>query len=138
MVWVRGVGRGGKTLFGAEPRGERFKENLLILFDRQQVLAALFVENLLYRLHLGVGRIGQHEFTDHVQLGQQLARGRDFIAAFLDHRRAQPAPQAYRQKLSGGLPQFQSYFGGGPDHSFLAFYLSNLGPVFYNFLLDHV
>jgi hypothetical protein len=49
-----------------------------------------------------------------------------------------PAPQAYRQKLSGGLSQSQSYFGGGPDHSFLAFYLSNLGPAFYNFLLDHI
>ena len=78
-----GVGGGGKTLFG-EQRRESFKEALLVLFDRQQVIAALLVKNLLGRLHLRMRRIGQHDFIDHVQLGQLLARGRDFIAACLD------------------------------------------------------
>ena len=80
-----GVGGGGKTLFGAQRR-ERFKETLLVLFDRQQVIAALLIKNLLYRRHLSMGRIGQHEFTHDIQLGQLLARGWDFIAAFLDFR----------------------------------------------------
>ena len=80
-----GVGGGGKTLFG-EQRRERFKETLLVLFDRQQVIATLLIKNLLYRRHLSMGRIGQHDFTDDVQLGQLRARGWDFIAAFLDFR----------------------------------------------------
>ena len=78
-----GVGRGGKTLFG-EQRLKRFKKALLVLFDRQQVFAALLIKNLLCRLHLGMRRIGEHSFIDDVQLGQLLAPGRDFIAAFLD------------------------------------------------------
>ena len=78
-----GVGGGGKTLFGAQRR-ERFKETLLVLFDRQQVIAALLIKNLLYRRYLRMRRIGQHDFIDHVQLGQLLARGGDFIAACLD------------------------------------------------------
>ena len=80
-----GVGGGGKTLFG-EQRGESFKKALLVLLDRQQVIAALLVKNLLYRFHLSMGRIGQHDLIDDVQLGQLRARGRDLIAAFLDHR----------------------------------------------------
>jgi len=46
MAWVCGVGGGGKTLFG-EQRRERFKETLLVLFDRQQVIATLLIKNLL-------------------------------------------------------------------------------------------
>ena len=80
-----GVGGGGKTLFG-EQRRERFKETLLVLFDRQQVIATVLIKNLLYRRHRSMGRIGQHEFTHDIQLGQLLARGWDFIAAFLDFR----------------------------------------------------
>ena len=45
-----GVGGGGKTLFG-EQRRERFKETLLVLFDRQQVIATLLIKNLFYRFH---------------------------------------------------------------------------------------
>ena len=56
----------------------------MVLFDRQQVIAALRIKNLLYRRHLRMRRIGQHDFIDDVQLGQLLARGGDFIAAFLD------------------------------------------------------
>jgi hypothetical protein len=41
----------------------------LILFDRQQILASLFIEDLLRMLHLGVGGIGQHDFIHQVQLG---------------------------------------------------------------------
>src|ERR1017187_5497086 len=93
MAWVRGVGGGGKTLFG-EQRRERFKEALLILFDRQQVIAALLVKNLLGRLHLRMRRIRQHDFTHDVQIGQLLACGRDFIAAFLDFGGTQPAARA--------------------------------------------
>jgi hypothetical protein len=48
-VGVRG-GLRGKTLFG-ERRRERFKEALLVLLDRQQVIAALIIKNLLGRLH---------------------------------------------------------------------------------------
>ena len=80
---MRGVGRGGKTLFG-EQRGQRGEEFLLISFDRQQVIAALLVEDLPRVRHLGVGGIGQHDFADQVQLGQLLPARRDFIAAFLD------------------------------------------------------
>ena len=80
-----GVCGGGKTLFG-EQRRERFKETLLVLFDRQQVLPALLIKNLSRRLHLRVRRIGKHDFADDIQLGQLRARGGDFIAAFLDVR----------------------------------------------------
>ena len=79
------MGGGGKTLFGEQCR-ERFKETFLVLFDRQQVIATLLIKNLLYRRHLSMGRIGQHEFTHDIQFGQLLARGWDFIAAFLDFR----------------------------------------------------
>ena len=78
-----GVGGGGKTLFGKQRR-ESFKEARLVLFDRQQVIAALLIKNLLGRRHLRMRGIGQHDFIDDVQLGQLRARGRDFIAAFLD------------------------------------------------------
>src|SRR5450756_1402745 len=67
MAWVCGVGGGGKTLFG-EQRRERVKEALLVLFDRQQVIAALLIKNLLYRRHLSMRRIGQHDLTDDIQL----------------------------------------------------------------------
>jgi hypothetical protein len=83
MTWVWGVGGGGKTLFG-EQRFQCFKKALLVLFDRQHVLAALFIKNLPGRLHLSMRRIGQHDFIDDVHFGQLHARGRDFIAAFLD------------------------------------------------------
>ena len=56
----------------------------MVLFDRQQVLPALLIKNLPGRLHLSMRRIGQHGFIDDVQLGQLRARGRDFVAAFLD------------------------------------------------------
>ena len=49
-----------------------------------ELLPALRIKNLLRRLHLRMRRIGQHDFIDDVHLGQLLARGRDFIAAFLD------------------------------------------------------
>src|ERR1017187_1057352 len=83
MAWVCGVGGGGKTLFGKQRR-ESFKEARLVLFDRQQVIAALLIKNLLGRRHLRMRGIGQHDFIDDVQLGQLRARGRDFVAAFLD------------------------------------------------------
>jgi len=82
---VRGVGRGGKTLFG-EQRGESFKKALLIFLNAQQVIAALLIKDLAHGFHLRVGGIGQHDFIDHVEFDQLLARGRDLIAAFLDHR----------------------------------------------------
>ena len=77
-------------LFG-EPRLQRFEKTLLVLFDRPQVLPALRLKNLLRRLHLRMRRIGQHDFIDEVHLGQLLARGRDFMAAFLDPGGTQPA-----------------------------------------------
>jgi hypothetical protein len=70
-------------MFG-EHRFKRFEKALLVLFDRQHVLPALFIKDLPGRLHLSVRRIGQHDFTDDVQFGQLLARRWDFIAAFLD------------------------------------------------------
>ena len=92
-MWLRAVGRGGKTLFGQQ-RGESFKEGLLIFLNRQQVIGALLIENLLHGLHLRVGGMGQHDLAHHVQLGQLRARGRDLMAAFLDHGGAQPATRA--------------------------------------------
>ena len=82
---MRRVGRGGKTLLG-EQRVESFKKGLLIFLNRQQEIAALVVKGLAHGLHLGMGGIGQHDFIHHVEFGQLLARGRDFIAAFLNHR----------------------------------------------------
>ena len=82
---MRAVGRGGKTLFG-EQRGKSLIEFLLILFDRQEVIAALLIKNLPCRFDLRVGGVRQDYFTHHVQLGQLLARRRNFIAARLDHR----------------------------------------------------
>jgi len=58
----------------------------LILFDRQQILATLFIEDLPPMLHLGMGGIGQHDFIYQVQLGQLLAPRWDFIAACFDQR----------------------------------------------------
>ena len=85
-----GVGGGGKTLFG-EQRLERFEETFLILFDRQQIIAALFIKDLAHGRHLRVRGIGQHHFADDVQLGQLVARGGDFIAGWRDQRGTQPA-----------------------------------------------
>jgi hypothetical protein len=43
----------------------------------------LLIKNLLYRLHLSMRRIGQHDLIDDIQLSQLFARSRDFIAAGL-------------------------------------------------------
>jgi hypothetical protein len=76
---VRGVGRGGKTLVGEE-RFQRGKEVLLVLFDRQEVVTSLVVENLFGLRHLGVGRIGQHDLVHQIQLRQLLPARGDFVA----------------------------------------------------------
>jgi len=106
-VWVRGVGRGGKALLGQQ-RGEGFKESLLIFLNGQQVIGALLIKNLFSGLHLGVGGIGQHDLIDHVEFGQLRARGRDFMAAFLDHGGAQPATRATdgADRLHVGMTDF--------------------------------
>lgn len=90
---MRGVGRGGKGLFG-EQRRERLAEILLVLFDRQQVLAALVIEDLAGRRHLRMRGIGQHDLPHDVQLGQLRACRRDFIAAGRHQGRTQPAARA--------------------------------------------
>jgi hypothetical protein len=50
-----------------EQRLHRLEKALLVPFDRQQVLPALFIKNLLRGLHLSMRRIGQHDFIDDVQ-----------------------------------------------------------------------
>ena len=90
---MRAVGRGGKGLLGQQRR-ESFNQFLLVAFDGQQVIAAAFKEDLLHGLDLGVRGVGQHNFIHHVQLGQLLARRRDFVAAGFDDRGTQPAASA--------------------------------------------
>ena len=80
---MRGVGRGGKLPFG-EQRFKGVENFLLVLFNRQQVITSLLVEDLLHMLHLGVSGVGQHDFVHQFELGQLLATRRDFVAAFLD------------------------------------------------------
>jgi hypothetical protein len=79
------VGAGGKTLRGQQ-RFQVFEEVFLIFFDRQQIVSAAFINDLLHRFHLGVGGIGQHDFIHQVQLGQLLAPRWDFITALFDQR----------------------------------------------------
>ena len=92
---MRGVGRGGKTLFGQQ-RFEGLEERFLVLFDRQHIVAALLVEDLLYRLHLGVCGIGQHGFPYDLHFGQLFARGGNLVAFVGDQRRPQPSSQIGR------------------------------------------
>lgn len=66
----------------------------MILLYRQQVIAALLIQGLAHRLDLRMGRIGQHDFADHVEFGQLLPCGWDFVAALFDQRGAQPATGA--------------------------------------------
>ena len=76
---MRGVGRGGKTLFGQQ-RLERGKEAFLILFNGQQVVGPLAIKNLLGRRHLSMRRIGHHDLTDHVQFGHPPRNSTKFFA----------------------------------------------------------
>ena len=90
---VRGVGRGGKTLVGEE-RFQRGKEVLLVLFNRQEILPSLVVEDLFGLRDLGVGRVGQHDLVHQIQLRQLLAAGGNFVAALRHQRGTQPATAA--------------------------------------------
>jgi hypothetical protein len=66
----------------------------LVLFDRQEVLASLVIEDLFGLRHLGVGRVGQHDLVHQIQLGQLLAARGDFVAARRHQRGTQPATAA--------------------------------------------
>ena len=104
---MRGVGRGGKRLVGTE-RFQRGKEVLLVLFDRQEVLAALVVEDLFGVRHLGVGGVGHDDLVHQVQLGQLLAARGDFVAARPHQRGTQPATAAAdrAERLHVGMADF--------------------------------
>jgi hypothetical protein len=64
----------------------------LVGLDRQQIVPALLVEDLLGRFHLGVQGVAQHGLAHQILLAQELARGGDFVALALGHDTAQEAP----------------------------------------------
>lgn len=101
------MGRGGKSLLG-EPAFKGFLEGQLVAFDREQVFAALVVENRPRGVRLGVERVGQHEFARQIQLLQQPARGRDFVALRGRYDAAQkPARRVYGvDGFHAGVPDF--------------------------------
>lgn len=66
----------------------------MVLFDRQEVVAPLVVENLLGLRHLGVGRIGQHDLVHQIQLRQLLPARGDFVAVGRHQGGTQPATAA--------------------------------------------
>lgn len=78
-------------------------EGLLVALNRHEVIAPLFKEDLLSRLHLGVGRIAQDDFAGQVQVAEQLARGRDLVALGLGDHAAQKLPRA-----TGGIDHFHA------------------------------
>src|SRR5438128_11229362 len=71
-VWV--VGRGGKF-----PRRQKCRQGLnqflLVLLDRQRVIAPALEENLLGRFDLSVKRVGQRRPVDQWHFGQHLPGG---------------------------------------------------------------
>ena len=91
-----------------EPAFKGFLEGQLVAFDREQVVAALVVENLPRGVRLGVERVGQHEFARQIQLLQQPARGRDFVALRGRYDAAQkPARRVYGvDGFHAGVPDF--------------------------------
>ena len=69
-------------------------EGGLVGLDRQQVVAPLFVENLLGGLHLGVPRVAQHDLAGHIQAAQPLAGGRNLVALGRGDHPAQKLPRS--------------------------------------------
>jgi hypothetical protein len=88
MARLCAVGRGGKGLLHKQVL-QGAVEGFLVALDRQQIVAPLFVEDLLGRFHLRVQSIGQHGLAHQILLAQQLAPGGDFVALGLGHDTAQ-------------------------------------------------
>ena len=86
------MGGGGKSLFG-EQAFEGLLDGPLVAFDREQIVASLLVEDLPGGFILRVERVGQHDLADQIQVAQQPAPRRDFVARSLGHDTAQKAPR---------------------------------------------
>ena len=84
------MGRGGKFPWRQECR-QGLHQLFLVGFDGQRVIAAAFEEDLLRGFQLGVERVGQRRFVLHGHLGQELARGGNFVAALRHGDGAQPS-----------------------------------------------
>jgi hypothetical protein len=63
-------------------------------FDGQRVVAAALEEDWLRGFQLGVECISQRRLVRHGHLGQELARGGDFVAGLRPGDGAQPAALA--------------------------------------------
>ena len=85
------MGRGGKGLFD-EQLFQCLLDGRLVALDRQEVVCALLVEDLLRGFILGVQGIGQHDLSQEILLQQQLASGRNFVALGLGNDTAQEPP----------------------------------------------
>lgn len=87
---VFGVGRGGKGLF-LEQLFQSLVKVLLVAFDGEQVIAALFKMDLARGLPAGVQRISQDQAPIEIQPRKQLARDRDLIGLVRGQRTSQEA-----------------------------------------------
>lgn len=77
-------------------------QSFLVGFDGQRVVAAALEEDLLGGFQLGVQRVGQRCLVLNGHLGQELACGGNFVAAFRHGNGAQPSALA-----GDGADQFQ-------------------------------
>ena len=87
------MGRGGKFPGRQECR-QGLHQLFVVGFDAQRVIAAALEEDLLGGFQLGVKRVGQRRLVLHGHLGQELARGGNFVAALGHGEGAQPAALA--------------------------------------------
>ena len=90
---MRALAGGGKHL-SREQVLQGGLEGGLVGLDRQEVVAPLFVENLLGGFHLGVPRVAQHDLAAHIQAAQQLAGGRNLVALGRGDHPAQKLPRS--------------------------------------------
>src|SRR5882672_4946086 len=95
-TWVSFVGRGGKRL-RLQLFLQCFVEGLLILFDREDVIASPLKNDLLCRHILRVQRIHDHQLALHVLAIQECLRRRDLIALVGHGDGPQPAPALHSE-----------------------------------------
>jgi len=92
-------------------------DGLLVTLDRQQVISALVVKDLLRRFMLSVQGIGQHDLARQIQLEQQLASGGNLVALGLGNDTAQEA--------SGGVDRIDDLHSAVTD----LFAVNNHDPI---------
>lgn len=87
--------------------GQGALDGRLVGLDRQEIVPALLVEDLLGAFILGVQGIGQRGLAHQIQFAQQLATGRNLVALGLGDDTA--------QEPAGGVHRVDDLHAAVPD-----------------------